>query len=163
MVAALAAVLATAALGKTSKPIVKALRNSAQGKTIVADAKGLTLYRLSPETGTHLLCKSSDCLSAWPPLTVKSRYTKLVAGPGVHGKLALVSRGKRGFQVTLRGKPLYRYVGDSRKGTVSGEGITSFGGTWHTVSAGTAAAPPKTPAEPAPAPAPPPAPPPYEY
>ena len=133
------------------------MHNSTQGKTIVVDAKGLTLYRLSPETSKHLLCKSSDCLGVWPPLTVKSRSTKLVAGSGVHGKLALISRGYK-FQVTLGGKPLYRFAGDSGKGKVSGEGITSFGGTWHTVSAGTtAAAPPTkttptnpTPTEPAP-------------
>jgi predicted lipoprotein with Yx(FWY)xxD motif len=138
---AVAAVVVATAFGKTStKPIVRATHNDAQKKTIVVDAKGLTLYRLSPETGKHLLCKSSACVSFWPPLTVGSRSAKLVAGSGVHGKLGLIRRGYR-YQVTLGGKPLYRYSGDSGKGKVNGEGVVSFGGTWHTVAAGAAASP----------------------
>ena len=164
-VAILSVVLVAAAFGKTTKPIVKAVHNDVQDKTIVVDAKGLTLYRLSPETSKHLICKSGACLGVWPPLTVKSRSTKLVAGSGVHGKLALVSRGKNKFQVTLGGKPLYRFSGDSGKGKVSGEGIVSFGGTWHTVSAGTAAARPNpAPTDPTPTtPEPTPYYPPYGY
>jgi len=150
VVPALAAVLVAAAFGKTTKPVVKAVHNPSQDKTIVVDGKGMTLYRLSPETAKHLLCKSQSCLGLWPPLTVKSRSTKLVAGSGVHGKLALVSRRYGKFQVTLGGKPLYRYAGDSGKGKVSGEGIVSFGGTWHTVAAGTTAAKPDTTTNPTP-------------
>src|SRR5689334_7076381 len=100
MLAIAVVVVVTAAFGKSTKPIVKAVHNTAQDKTIVVDAKGLTLYHLSPETSKHLLCKSSACVGAWPPLTVKSRTTKLVAGSGVHGKLALIKRGYR-YQVTL--------------------------------------------------------------
>jgi predicted lipoprotein with Yx(FWY)xxD motif len=146
-------VVAVAAIGvvanaKTSAPTVKASKNAAVGKTIVVDAKGRTLYRLQGDTTSHLLCTSTACVGAWPPLTVKSRSTKVRAGNGVNGKLAVFKRPDGKFQVTLRGLPLYRFSGDSAKGQAKGDGITAFGGTWHVVpaNAGAAAAPTTTPA-----------------
>jgi hypothetical protein len=53
----------------------------------------------------------------------------------VKGKLGLLHRSNGTFQVTLNGLPVYRYAGDSAKGDVNGEGIESFGGTWHAVTA----------------------------
>ncbi len=42
--------------------------------------------------------------------------------------------------------PLYRYSGDSAKNDANGEGIESFGGTWHAVKASSSASttPPMT-------------------
>jgi predicted lipoprotein with Yx(FWY)xxD motif len=113
--------------------------SSAKLGELAVDAHGRTLYALSPETAGHLLCKSSECLAAWPPLTVSSRKTKLKAGPGVHGHLGILHRSNGMLQVTLRGLPLYRFSGDRAKGAVNGQGIKSFGGTWHVVSAVAAA------------------------
>jgi predicted lipoprotein with Yx(FWY)xxD motif len=102
----------------------------------------------------HLLCKSSECLKFWPPLTVRSSKTKLLAGPGVHGHLAILRRSNGVLQVTLGGLPLYRYSGDQAKGEANGQGIHSFGGSWHVVSA-TSPATPTTPTKPStPSPAP---------
>jgi predicted lipoprotein with Yx(FWY)xxD motif len=157
----------------SATPTVGAATNAKfGGEKIVVDAHGRTLYALSPETTHHLLCKSSECLSAWPPLTVHSRKGKLTAGPGVHGRLGILRRSDGMLQVTLGGLPLYRFSGDSGRGTANGEGIKSFGGTWHVISATTDAAPapmsteptpgypsaptpaPTTPTTPAPAPTP---------
>jgi predicted lipoprotein with Yx(FWY)xxD motif len=153
--AAATVVVAVAAIGvvanaKTAAPTVKASKNAAVGKTIVVDAKGRTLYRLQGDTTSHLLCTSTACVGAWPPLTVKSGSTKVQAGNGVKGKLAVFKRPDGKFQVTLRGLPLYRFSGDSAKGQANGEGITSFGGTWHVVpaKAGAAAAPTTKPMSP---------------
>jgi predicted lipoprotein with Yx(FWY)xxD motif len=118
-----------------------AVANSALGKTIVVNPSGRSLYALSPETTRHLLCKSRECLRFWPPLTVPSRATKLREASGVHGKLGLLRRSNGVLQVTLRGAPLYRYSGDHAAGDANGEGIESFGGTWHAVTA-TASSPP---------------------
>ena len=115
------------------------------GKTVAVDAKGRTLYALSGETAKHLKCTSSACLAIWPPLTVSSRKAAhLTAGKAVHGKLGTLRRAGGKRQVTLRGKPLYRYSGDSAPDDANGEGIKSFGGTWHAALAagGTASAPP---------------------
>jgi predicted lipoprotein with Yx(FWY)xxD motif len=158
---------AAIALGVGSAtPVVGSAANAKFEERIVIDAQGLTLYALSPETTHRLLCKSGECLSAWPPLTVRSRKTKLTAGAGVHGQLGILRRSNGMLQVTLRGVPLYRFSGDSAKGAVNGENIKSFGGTWHAISAASSANPvpasgettqaptASTPTTPAPAPAP---------
>jgi predicted lipoprotein with Yx(FWY)xxD motif len=155
-VAAVAALATTAAVAvAATKPTIKAVKNSAIGKTVVVDGKrGMTLYHLSPETKKHLLCSSTTCEGFWPPLTVKSLHSKLRKGPGITGRLGVFKRPDGKFQVTLRGIPLYRFAGDSAKGQANGNGIQSFGGTWHAVTAKPASAAPAPAPMPAPAPAP---------
>ena len=147
----LVAALTTAALAATATT-VKSASNSTLKETVVVNTQGHTLYALSPETTHHLLCTSSECFNHWPPLTVHSSKTKLKAGPGVHGTLGILHRSNGTFQVTLRGLPLYRYAEDHAKGEANGEGIESFGGTWHAATAGASAVktPPSTPAKPSP-------------
>jgi predicted lipoprotein with Yx(FWY)xxD motif len=146
-------VLAGAALAAGTTATVNSASNSMLGQVVVVNAQGLTLYALTPETTHHLLCKSSECLKRWPLFTVRSSKTKLKAGPGVHGSLGILRRRNGKFQVTLRGKPLYRYAEDHAKGEANGQGIESFGGTWHAVTAavGAAKAAPSTPTTPQPA------------
>lgn len=135
-VTAIAAIaVAATALAAGSSLTLGSNANSMLGKPVVVNPQGRTLYHLNPETSKHLLCKSKECLGNWPPLTVKSANTKLKAGSGVKGKLGLLHRSNGTLQVTLNGLPLYRYSGDSAKDDVNGEGIESFGGTWHAVRA----------------------------
>lgn len=135
---AVVAMFAAMALASSSAaPTVGSTTNAKFEEKIVVDAHGRTLYALSPETTHHLLCKSSECLKFWPPLTVRSSKTKLVAGSGVHGHLRILRRSNGMLQVTLGGLPLYHFSGDSAKGAANGESIHSFGGTWHVVSAAT--------------------------
>jgi predicted lipoprotein with Yx(FWY)xxD motif len=115
--------------------VVNAASNSTLGETVVVDTHGRTLYALHPETTHHLLCRSHACLETWPALTVHAANVKLAAGHGVEGHLGLLRRGDGKWQVTLRGMPVYRFAGDSAKGQANGEGIKSFGGTWHAVKA----------------------------
>jgi predicted lipoprotein with Yx(FWY)xxD motif len=138
---ALAASLAAMALAAGSSLTVSSASNSVLGKQVAVDAQGRTLYALSPETTHHLLCKSSECLKFWPPLTVHSRKTKLKAGPGLHGHLAILRRSNGALQVTLGGLPLYRYSGDHAKGEANGQSIHRFGGTWHVLSATSSTSP----------------------
>jgi predicted lipoprotein with Yx(FWY)xxD motif len=136
----LVAMFAAMAFASSSRtPTVGSATNANFGEKIVVDTHGRTLYALSPETTRHLLCKSNECLKFWPPLTVRSSKTKLKDGTGVHGHLGILRRTKGMFQVTLGGLPLYRYSGDSTKGTANGENLKSFGGTWHVISAATSA------------------------
>ncbi len=139
--------LAAVALAAGSAVTLNSASNSTLGKSVVVNSQGRTLYRLSPETSKHLLCKSKECLGNWPPLTVRSASTKLKAGSGVKGKLGILRRSNGSLQVTLNGMPLYRYSGDSGKDQDNGEGIESFGGTWHAVIAtgGASASKPTTP------------------
>jgi predicted lipoprotein with Yx(FWY)xxD motif len=126
--------------------------NSSLGKRVVVNAQGRTLYALGPETAGHLLCKSRECLKFWPPLTVSSPTTKLKDGSGVHGHLGILHRSNGLLQVTLAGRPLYRFSQDHTKGQANGEGIESFGGTWHAVAAGSVSS--TKPSNPAPSPSP---------
>ena len=151
---AFAGSLTSMTLAASSSMTVGSAPNSTLGEQIVVDAQGRTLYALRPETAHHLLCKSSECLKFWPPLTVRSSKTKLLAGPGVHGHLSTLQRSKGVLQVTLGGLPLYRYSGDQSKGEANGQSIHSFGGTWHVLSAtgSTSPAAPAKPTTPSPTP-----------
>jgi predicted lipoprotein with Yx(FWY)xxD motif len=152
--AALAPALAATSLALAANvtPTLSSARSSMLEKAVVVDAHGRTVYALSPETVHHLLCASRTCFEAWPPVTVRSRSLRLVAGRGVQGHLALLRRTDGKLQVTLRGMPLYRFAGDSARGQANGEGIKAFGGTWHAVTAkasqGAAPAPMQPPAAP---------------
>jgi predicted lipoprotein with Yx(FWY)xxD motif len=155
---AVAALAAAIALGASGTARINSASNAKLGEQVVVNAQGLTLYSLSPETASHLLCKSRECLAFWPPVAVPSRKTKLKAGPGVQGRLGVLRRSNGLLQVTLRGLPLYRFAMDRAKGEANGQGISSFGGTWHAVSAGASPASPGPP--PMSPPSPPPSPPP---
>jgi predicted lipoprotein with Yx(FWY)xxD motif len=155
------------ALASGPAPIVKTSANKTLSKTIVVNPAGRSLYALSPETTHHLLCKEAYCLELWPPL-ILPHGAKLQAGKGVQGKLGLLRRSGGREQVTLRGKPLYRFTEDHKAGDAHGEGLESFGGTWHAVTAAATPTPASTtPAKsepaPSPMPAPTPAPGPYGY
>jgi predicted lipoprotein with Yx(FWY)xxD motif len=141
-VALIASFTAMALAAGSAAPTVSSATNAKFGEMIVVDAHGRTLYALHPETTHHLLCKSGECLKAWPPLTVHSSKTKLAAGSGVHGHLGILRRSNGMLQVTLGGLPLYHFSGDSAKGdsakgAANGENVHSFGGTWHVISAAT--------------------------
>jgi predicted lipoprotein with Yx(FWY)xxD motif len=150
LAAVAAVVLIVATAGAQSKITLKSESASSLGGTVLAAPSGRTLYRLSPETSTHLLCTSSACLGVWKPLTVKSKSTTVKLPSGAKGHAAFVKRGKA-FQVTLGGKPLYTFAGDTATGQATGDGIKSFGGTWHAMSiAKAASAPAPAPSTPAP-------------
>jgi predicted lipoprotein with Yx(FWY)xxD motif len=133
-----AALLAAVAVAAPPSFKLGSARSPSLEKVVVVNGAGRTLYALSPETAHHLLCRSRACTEVWPPLLVHSKHERLADGTGVTGKLALFQRSKTSWQVTLRGKPLYRYSGDSGRAEDNGEGIESFGGIWHAVTAGTA-------------------------
>jgi predicted lipoprotein with Yx(FWY)xxD motif len=139
VLAAVPAVLTSGALAKTApKPVLRAAKNSKLKTTVVVNTRGRTIYRLAPETPSHLLCTNATCLRAWPMVTVPAG-TKPVAGPGISGKLGTIRRGNK-LQVTLRGEPLYTFFMDRAAGQANGEGLIAFGGTWHAVTAKAGAA-----------------------
>lgn len=120
------AVIAAAAsqAAPASKRVAAEAENATLGKTVLTTTKGRTLYSLSAEKHGKFICAAS-CLSVWHPLLVPS---------GVHPtgpvKLGTIVRPEGGTQVTYKGKPLYRFGGDSKAGQANGEGIKDVG-TWH--------------------------------
>lgn len=136
-----AAVAAVAFARGSAAPTLGSAAGAKLATDVVVNPQGHTLYALSSESGGHLLCKSAECTHNWPPLTVSSSKVKPKAVAGVQGRLGLVRRGRHSFQVTLRGKPLYRFAGDRGRGEDNGEGIPDFGGAWHAVTASAQAKP----------------------
>jgi predicted lipoprotein with Yx(FWY)xxD motif len=135
LVAVALAAVAGVAAGKAKKPTLtlKTRTAGSMGK-VLANPSSRTLYRLAPETNSSLLCKSSTCLGIWKPLTVASKSTKVNLPTGVSGAVTFVKRGSR-WQVSLSRHPLYTFVSDTRAGQANGDGIKSFGGTWHVIKA----------------------------
>jgi predicted lipoprotein with Yx(FWY)xxD motif len=112
--------------------VAKNVQVAGKSKNVVVGANGKTVYMLSGETSSHLLCNSQTCFGFWPPLKV-AKGAKLSKAPGVNGKLGTLHRNGF-FQVTLNGRPVYNFGGDGKR-QANGEGIKSFGGTWHAVTA----------------------------
>jgi predicted lipoprotein with Yx(FWY)xxD motif len=108
------------------------LRKTGLGRVVV-DAKGRTLYRFLRDSGTTSHC-SGACASAWPPALVKGKPS---VGKGLAKRQVGTTRRADGTrQLTYRGHPLYRFVGDAnRAGSVKGQGITAFGARWWVVDA----------------------------
>jgi predicted lipoprotein with Yx(FWY)xxD motif len=124
----LAAVLAPQVLAtQSSKRVAAEAENATLGKTVLTTTKGRTLYSLSVEKNGKFICTAS-CLSVWHPLTVPTGVRP--TGPV---KLGTVERPEGGTQVTYKGRPLYRFGGDSKAGQANGEGIKDVG-TWHAAS-----------------------------
>jgi predicted lipoprotein with Yx(FWY)xxD motif len=127
-----AAVIAVAALSSAaatgSASTVKTGR--ALGKTVLVNRAGLTLYSLSAETKGRFICTGS-CLSVWHPLVVRHGQKPT----GAHS-LAAIRRPGGQTQVTYKGKPLYTFSGDHKRGDVKGEGFKDVG-VWHAAVVGT--------------------------
>ena len=126
--AVLGASVATAGSPAATAPgALKAVRIGAV--TVLADANGRTLYWFAPDTAARSAC-SGSCAAYWPP--VKGPAT---AGPGVTGKLTVLTRSDGSVQAAYDGHPLYTYVGDSAPGQANGNGLNLNGGLWHEVTA----------------------------
>ncbi|HEV7207328.1 MAG TPA: hypothetical protein VGN54_01170 [Mycobacteriales bacterium] len=82
---------------------------------VLATSNGRIVYVLQ-KAGADVACAGA-CAAVWPPVT---------AG---------------GKQVTAGGHPVYTFKGDSAAGQTNGQGVNSFGGTWHAVLVGGAPVP----------------------
>jgi predicted lipoprotein with Yx(FWY)xxD motif len=125
---------------------VSTAQNAKLGKRILVTTSGRTLYSLSAETNGRFIC-TGTCLSNWPPLILRGSARPT----GVRG-LGAIRRPDGRRQVTYKGKPLYRFASDTKKGDVNGEGFRDVG-TWHAAPAPKSSAAHGSPA-PTPAPTP---------
>jgi predicted lipoprotein with Yx(FWY)xxD motif len=118
-----------AAFGSTDATV--SLRATSLGKVLIAN-NGHTLYLFTADKSGKSVCKG-QCASFWPPLISATRPT---AGAGAHASLLGRTRRADGrMQVTYAGHPVYFFSADKKAGTVNGEGIVHFGGSWWVVSA----------------------------
>jgi predicted lipoprotein with Yx(FWY)xxD motif len=146
---AAAAALAVTAFASTASPtstrtgtinVARSVEVGSKHEPIAVNAHGAAVYELLPDTTKHLLCtKASGCLKFWPPVTV-AKGAKPTKGAGLKGKLGTFTHSGI-TQLTLNGHPLYTFLGDKTKGEAHGDGLMTFGGTWHVFAQGAATAP----------------------
>jgi predicted lipoprotein with Yx(FWY)xxD motif len=112
--------------GGSSNATLDAKNVSGLGMVLV-DSRGFTLYRLTGETTSNIMCTGS-CTTTWPPLKASGSPA---GGSGATGTIATIKRSDGITQVTYDGVPLYTFAGDSGPGQSNGEGIQ---GVWFAVT-----------------------------
>ena len=90
------------------------------GKTILTDAKDMTLYIWDKDAVGVSNCYD-QCAVNWPPLLVP-------ADTAVSGDFTLVDRTDGTKMWAYKGMPLYYWVEDMAPGDIKGDGV---GGVWH--------------------------------
>jgi len=142
VLAALLVLLSTASPAMTD-PAGAAAADSAQARAtltvrsspyarILFDGRGYALYAFSKDTRGRSAC-SGACARAWPPYLASGT---LRAGKGIDASLLSTIRRADGTrQVTYAGRPLYYYVGDTKRGEVSCQNVFEYGGLWLVVRA----------------------------
>jgi predicted lipoprotein with Yx(FWY)xxD motif len=100
-----------------------------QSEMVLTNAAGRTLYDLTADTPTSTAC-TAQCTTIWFPLLATAAPTS--ATPLPH-QLSMLTDAN-GQQVEYGGHLLYTFSGDTAPGQAQGEGIQSFGGTWHVVT-----------------------------
>jgi predicted lipoprotein with Yx(FWY)xxD motif len=127
-VVAAAVVASGSALAASKSGTTVMLHKTKLGK-VLSTSSGMTLYLYTPDAKNKSNCYTG-CISFWPALIAKG---KVQAGAGVKAGLLGVTTRKNGQrQVTYKGHPLYRYVGDSKAGQVKGQGYQSI---WYVLNA----------------------------
>jgi len=123
--------------GSTANGAAVAVAKTSLGQ-VVTDTSGMTLYVFDKDTaGSGKSTCSGACATAWPPATTTNATPK--APSGLSGSLTTIKRDDGSLELTLDGRPLYRYAGDSAAGQTNGDGINGFGGLWHAAKASGAA------------------------
>jgi predicted lipoprotein with Yx(FWY)xxD motif len=98
--------------------------------TYLTDSAGRTVYMFTADMEGMSMC-SGPCIKPWPPVLTTGAPS---AGRGVESRmLGSISNGSA-EQVTYYGHPLYYFSRDKSAGSIAGEGITHFGGSWYVLS-----------------------------
>jgi predicted lipoprotein with Yx(FWY)xxD motif len=141
VVAALAATVATVAIGWQGPANSKAAAQHAESAatvqtkklkklgTVLVNSKGLTLYMFVRDKQKKVTCTSQACVIVWPPLKVK-KGQRPTAGGAARKQLL----GTDGRVVTYNRWPLYTYYLDKKPGQHLGQGVNNSGGKWYVLS-----------------------------
>ena len=120
-----------AATSASGSGAVRTASDASLGASILVDANGMTLYRLSGESASHFICTGQSCLAVWHPLKAGS------SAPSGVASLGTAKRPDGSEQVTYEGAPLYTFSADKAPGQTNGQGLKDVG-TWGVVKAGSA-------------------------
>ena len=96
---------------------------TANGRVVLVDSAGFTLYWYTPDTSTSSACTGA-CATAWPPLLGTPSFA---SGISLTGKLGTIKRANGELQATYDGHPLYLFKSDTSAGMAVGNKV---GGVW---------------------------------
>ncbi|HLZ29526.1 MAG TPA: hypothetical protein VKV73_19585 [Chloroflexota bacterium] len=125
-VALLAATFASSAA--FASPSAVAITSDPANGNILADDRGMTLYRYTPDQPNTSTCYAG-CAQAWPPVVVDTLPVAL--DPSLAAGLGIAPRTDGTQQLTYQGAPLYYYVGDTQPHDANGQ---ASDGVWFVVT-----------------------------
>jgi len=100
---------------------------------ILVDSRGRTLYMFVPDKHKSVTCHKV-CAKIWPPVFLPAG-ARLAAAGGVKQSLLGSDKDSTGGRVvTYNHWPLYRYLGDSKAGTATGQALNLNGGLWFVIA-----------------------------
>jgi predicted lipoprotein with Yx(FWY)xxD motif len=99
--------------------------------TILVDGRGRTVYDFANDKNGASTCTGA-CAANW--LFVPAPAPPPKSLPGVMGELGTTTREDGAHQLTVAGRPVYTFVGDSAAGQTNGQGVVLNGGLWTVVS-----------------------------
>ena len=92
------------------------------GTTILADAKGMTLYTFAKDQPGVSNC-NDNCAKNWPPVAAAADAKDM-------GDWTVVTRADGSKQWAYKGMPLYLWIKDTKPGETTGNGVGN--GAWKT-------------------------------
>ncbi|MFA5348343.1 MAG: hypothetical protein WC294_09405 [Methanoregula sp.] len=98
------------------------ISNSATLGLHLTDTSGKTLYYFIKDSTGQSAC-TGTCIATWPPFSADT-----VTAPSVlnAGTFSSVSRADGMKQTAFMGRPLYYYSGDTKPGTLNGQGFNNL-------------------------------------
>jgi predicted lipoprotein with Yx(FWY)xxD motif len=104
----LVVILAGCAMSGSTRPA-----RVAQG--VLVDSRGMSLYTHDRDAGGKSAC-GAVCARNWPPLVA-------TAADRAAGDYTIITRDDGSLQWAYKGRPLYRWIKDTRPGERSGDGF----------------------------------------
>jgi predicted lipoprotein with Yx(FWY)xxD motif len=99
------------------------------GKTTLADAKGMTLYTFDYDMTPGKSSCNDRCAMSWPPAAA-------AAGAKDAGDFTVITRDDGSKQWAWKGKPLYTFMRDMKPGDATGDNVGPNGThIWHIAAA----------------------------
>jgi predicted lipoprotein with Yx(FWY)xxD motif len=124
----------TSSVAASSSPSIAAAVSTATGPlgAYLVDSTGKAIYILTSDKPGGASACTAACLKAWPPIPAPAATPSGIAG--ITATFGTFTAADGASEMTINGYPAYNFVKDTGPGTIAGQGIVSFGGTWWLLS-----------------------------
>ncbi|MBY0509620.1 MAG: hypothetical protein K2P94_05650 [Rhodospirillaceae bacterium] len=107
--------------------------------TILADAKGMTIYTFDKDVGGKSTC-NGECAKFWLPVAADADAKPM-------GAWTIITRDDGSKQWAYKGQPIYTFIKDTRAGDFDGQNQPKDKPVWKFILLGKKTAPPEAPAK----------------